>query len=52
MQLFNGDCLEVMKNIADNSIDLVISDVPYKTTSRGNCGNAGGMCRKKRSFPN
>ena len=28
-----GDCLEVMKNIADNSIDAVITDPPYGTTA-------------------
>lgn len=28
-----GDCLEVMKNIPDNSIDLIICDLPYGTTS-------------------
>ena len=29
MQLFNGDCLEVMKDIPDKSIDVAISDPPY-----------------------
>jgi DNA modification methylase len=28
-QLYNGDCLEVLKNIADSSVDLVIADLPY-----------------------
>tara|TARA_R110000822_G_scaffold310151_1_gene441608 strand:- start:16 stop:765 length:750 start_codon:yes stop_codon:yes gene_type:complete len=28
-----GDCLEVMKTIEDNSIDAVICDLPYGTTS-------------------
>ena len=27
--LFNGDCLEIMKNISNNSIDLVLTDPPY-----------------------
>jgi len=27
-----GDCLEVMKTIADNSIDAIICDLPYGTT--------------------
>lgn len=31
--LLHGDCLEVMKNIPDNSIDLVLCDPPYGTTS-------------------
>ena len=29
MELFNGDCLEVMKNIPDGSIDMVLCDLPY-----------------------
>tara|TARA_R100001244_G_scaffold130712_1_gene103112 strand:- start:50 stop:778 length:729 start_codon:yes stop_codon:yes gene_type:complete len=28
-----GDCLEEMKNIADNSIDAIITDPPYGTTA-------------------
>jgi len=27
-----GDCLELMKQIADNSIDMVLCDLPYGTT--------------------
>ena len=33
IQLFNGDCLEIMKDIQDNSIDCIICDLPYGTTS-------------------
>ena len=29
MKLFNGDCLEVMQDLLDNSIDLCISSPPY-----------------------
>jgi len=28
-QIITGDCLEVMKGIPDNSIDLVLTDPPY-----------------------
>ena len=28
-KLYNEDCLEVMKNIPGNSIDIVITDIPY-----------------------
>ena len=31
--LYNGDCLEIMKHLADNSIDLVLTDPPYGTTA-------------------
>lgn len=33
MKLFNGDCLKEMKNIEDNSIDLIFCDLPYGQTS-------------------
>lgn len=33
IQLYNGDCLEVMKTIPDESIDVVLSDLPYGSTA-------------------
>jgi len=33
IKLHNGDCLEVMKTIPDNSIDAIITDPPYGTTA-------------------
>lgn len=32
-QLFFGDCLDVMSNIQDKSIDLIVCDLPYGTTA-------------------
>ena len=32
-KLFNGDCLEVMADMPDNSVDAVITDPPYGTTA-------------------
>lgn len=32
MTLLNGDCLELMKDIPDKSIDLILCDLPYGTT--------------------
>ena len=32
-KLYNGGCLEVMKKIEDNSIDMIICDLPYGTTT-------------------
>ena len=31
--LFLGDCLEVMKNLPDKSVDAIITDLPYGTTA-------------------
>ena len=33
VELYKGDCLEVMKDIKDNSIDAIITDPPYGTTA-------------------
>lgn len=33
MELYCGDCLEVMKSIPEHSIDMVLCDLPYGTTS-------------------
>ena len=33
LELYNGDCLEIMKNIPDKSIDMILCDLPYGTTS-------------------
>lgn len=30
--LYKGDCLELMKNIKDKSIDMILADLPYGTT--------------------
>lgn len=32
-QIIQGDCLEVMKDIPDNSVDMVLCDLPYGTTA-------------------
>lgn len=42
-----GDCLKLMKNVPDESIDLIVTDPPYKVTSRGNAGTMGGMVTKE-----
>ena len=33
IQLYNGDCLELMKDIPDGSVDLVLTDPPYGATA-------------------
>lgn len=30
--LFQGDCLQLMKDIPDGSIDMILCDLPYGTT--------------------
>ena len=33
IKLYKGDCLEIMKNIPDGSVDMVLCDLPYGTTA-------------------
>lgn len=32
IDLKQGDCLELMKDIPDKSIDMILTDLPYGTT--------------------
>lgn len=34
VKLYQGDCLEVMDQIPDKSIDMILCDLPYGTTNR------------------
>jgi len=33
INLMNGDCLDLMKNIPDGSVDMILTDPPYGTTA-------------------
>ena len=33
--LYNRDCLEVLEKLPNNSIDLIVTDCPYRVTSGG-----------------
>lgn len=46
-ELWQGDCLEYMRTLEDESINLIVTDPPYPTTSRGHAGNSGGMLQKE-----
>ena len=37
-ELWQGDCLELMKNIPDGSVDLVLTDIPYGECNRNDNG--------------
>lgn len=49
-KIINGDAIEFMKTLEDESIDLIITDPPYKITARGNSGSTGGMLKNKLSM--
>ena len=45
MELIQGDCLEVMKNIPSASVDMILCDLPYGTTRNkwDTCLNMGKL---------
>ena len=47
-KIYLGDCLELMKEIPDNSIDLIATDPPYKLTPRGSSGTMSGYWTEDR----
>lgn len=53
--LLNMDGIKLLNSFKDCSVDLIVTDPPYKTTARGNSGNSGGMmqteiCKKGQMF--
>lgn len=44
--LWNGDCLEVMKQIPDGSVDLVVTDPPYDV----HAGKGGGCFGNRQAY--
>lgn len=41
LELYQGDCLEEMNQIADGSVDLILCDLPYGTTDRKGISDKG-----------
>lgn len=37
-EIFNIDCMEHMKTMGDNSVDTIITDIPYAEVNRENSG--------------
>ena len=50
IKIICGDCLEVMKQIPDDSIDLVLTDPPYGILNGKESVGGGNMC-KVRKYP-
>ena len=50
VKIINGNSIELLKKLKDESIDMIATDPPYKVTARGNAGNSGGMMQKKLSM--
>lgn len=49
-QILQGDCLEVMKDFPDNSVDLVVADPPYNISNYGRAITKQGSDFKTADF--
>ena len=47
IKLYNDNALKILKEIPNESIDMVFSDIPYLVTSRGNSGTMGGYWKSE-----
>lgn len=47
MELYNCDSTSLIKQFPSDTIDLIVTDPPYRVTSRGCNGNSGGMLTKE-----
>lgn len=52
IKLLQGDCLELMKDIPDKSIDLVVIDPPYEKKGNGYYCGGGAFGTTKRDYHN
>lgn len=50
IKLYQGDCLEHIKSLDAASVDLIVTDPPYKVTPKGCAGTTGGMIAKKQNM--
>lgn len=50
VQLWQGDCLALLGNIPDGTVDAVITDPPYGISLKNNCKNGQTPKRRERSF--
>ena len=49
VKLYNDDCINVLKNIKDKSIDLICTDIPYELENHGGTSSAlATRCAKMR----
>lgn len=47
-----GDCLELIKGVPDNSVDLVVTDPPYEFQGAGFLRGGGAFGDKKKDYHN
>ena len=50
IKLYNGDCVEKLKDIADNSVDLIVTDPPYLIDTVGGQGSVNSILKLDKSL--
>ena len=47
MRLYNGDCIEVLKQLEENSVDAIVTDPPYELGFMGKSWDGTGIANDK-----
>lgn len=50
MQLYNDDCLSVLKTLPDHFVDLVVTDPPYEVSATNGGGSINNVMKMNRSL--
>lgn len=45
-KIYQGDSVSLLDSVPDKTFDLVLTDPPYRVTSRGGSGTMGGVLEK------
>ena len=45
-----GDCRQVLSTIPSESVDVIVTDPPYRLTSRGGSGTMSGYWAKDKAM--
>lgn len=48
--IHNADCLDILRDMPSESIDLIVTDPPYKIIPRGSVGTMSGYVTRKKAM--
>ena len=48
--LYNGDCLDILNQLPENSVDMIFADPPYNLSNGGFSVHAGRMVSVNKGF--
>jgi len=48
--IYNGDCLEILKTMEDNSVELILTDPPYGIGESGKKNHYRGLLAKSQEY--